>query len=59
MEAEELLPGIIYKIDRYIKIFFFITRAPETTEYRFVNDVYCVCFQLFVYTLLSLKRRFI
>ena len=55
-----LLPGTIHKIDRYIEFFFFFrTRAPKTAEYRFMNDVYCVCFQLFLYTLFSLKSKFI
>ena len=35
---------------------FSITRARNTAEYRF-NEVYCVCFQLFVYGFIILAEK--
>ena len=35
---------------------FSITRALNTAEYR-LNDVYCVCFQLFVYGFIILAEK--
>ena len=37
---------------------FSIIRALDSTEYR-LNEVYCVCFQLFVYSLFLLKSMLI